>query len=76
MACQREESKDLCGCPSAEPHLFPVSTGRKKPEVPEENYCTMKTQIPRCDGLNMLGPGSGTIRCGLVGVGVSLWAWT
>jgi hypothetical protein len=24
----------------------------------------------------MLGPGSGTIwRCGLVGVGVSLWAW-
>ena len=29
-----------------------------------------------CDGLYMLGPGSGTIRrCGLVGVGVSLWAW-
>jgi len=28
------------------------------------------------DGLSMLGPGSGTIRrCGLVGVGVSLWAW-
>jgi hypothetical protein len=26
------------------------------------------------DGLNMLGPGSGTIRkSGLVGVGVSLW---
>ena len=26
-----------------------------------------------CDGLNMLGPGSGTIRrCGLVGVGVAL----
>jgi hypothetical protein len=25
----------------------------------------------------MVGPGSGTIRrCGLVGVGVSLWAWT
>jgi hypothetical protein len=24
----------------------------------------------------MLGPGSGTIRrCGLVGVGVSLWEW-
>jgi hypothetical protein len=29
-----------------------------------------------CDGLNMLGPGSGTIKkCGLVGVGVSLWVW-
>jgi hypothetical protein len=29
-----------------------------------------------CDGSNMLGPGSGTIRrCVLVGVGVSLWAW-
>ena len=30
---------------------------------------------PRCDGLCMLGPGSSTIRCGLVGVGVPLWAW-
>jgi hypothetical protein len=30
----------------------------------------------RCDGLYMLGPGSDTVgRCGLVGVGVSLWAW-
>jgi hypothetical protein len=29
-----------------------------------------------CDGLYMLSPGSGTIwRCGLVGAGVSLWAW-
>jgi hypothetical protein len=29
-----------------------------------------------CHSLNMLGPGSGTIcRCGLVGVGVSLWVW-
>jgi hypothetical protein len=30
-----------------------------------------------CDGLYMFGPGSDTIwrRCGLVGVGVSLWAW-
>jgi hypothetical protein len=29
-----------------------------------------------CDGLYMLGPGSGTIRRhGLVGVGVSPWAW-
>jgi len=27
-------------------------------------------------GLNMLGPGSGTIRrCGLVGRRVSLWGW-
>jgi hypothetical protein len=29
-----------------------------------------------CDGLNMLGPGSGTIRrYGPVGVGVSLGVW-
>jgi len=32
--------------------------------------------IGNYDGLHMLGPGSGTIRrCGLVGVGVSLWVW-
>jgi hypothetical protein len=31
---------------------------------------------PSCDGLYMLGLGSGTVRrCGLVGVGVSLWVW-
>ena len=30
-----------------------------------------------CDGLYMLGSGSGTIRkCGLVGVGVALWTLT
>ena len=29
-----------------------------------------------CEGLHMLGPGSGTTKkCGLVGVGMSLWAW-
>jgi hypothetical protein len=29
-----------------------------------------------CDGLYILGLGSGTIwRCGLVGIGVSLWVW-
>ena len=34
-----------------------------------------KIQI-QCDGLDMLGPESGTIvRCDLVGVGMSLWAW-
>jgi len=27
-----------------------------------------------CDGLHMLGPGSGPTRCGLVRVGESLWA--
>jgi hypothetical protein len=32
--------------------------------------------VGHCDGLNMLGPGSGTIRrCVLVGGSVSLWAW-
>ena len=35
------------------------------------------SSITLCDGLYMLVPGSGTIRrCGLVGVGVSLWVWT
>jgi hypothetical protein len=30
----------------------------------------------KCDGLYMLGPGSGTIkRCGPVVVSVSLWVW-
>jgi hypothetical protein len=27
-----------------------------------------------CDGLYMLSPGT-TIRCGPVGIGVSLWVW-
>jgi hypothetical protein len=33
--------------------------------------------LPWCyNGLHMLGPGSGTVcRCGLSGVGVSLWVW-
>jgi hypothetical protein len=31
-------------------------------------------KLPSCDGLYTLSPGNGTIRrCGLVGVGVSLW---
>ena len=35
-----------------------------------------RNEQTRCGGLNMLGPGNGTIRrCGLVGVGVSLWGW-
>jgi hypothetical protein len=41
---------------------------------PEES--TEPAADPGCDGLYMLGPGGGTIRrCGLVGVGVPLWAW-
>ena len=32
--------------------------------------------VQLCDGLHMLGPGSGTIRrYGPVGVGVALWMW-
>jgi hypothetical protein len=35
-----------------------------------------RKKVCGCDGLNMPGPGSNTIwRCGLVGVGVSLWVW-
>jgi hypothetical protein len=33
------------------------------------------TDTGHCGGLNMLGPESGTIRCGLVGGSVSLWRW-
>lgn len=34
------------------------------------------TGIPHCDGLHLLGPGSGIIRrCGLVRGSVSLWGW-
>ena len=34
-------------------------------------------RVVTCDALYMYGPGSGTIRrCDLVGVGVSLWAWS
>jgi hypothetical protein len=32
-----------------------------------------KAVVTKCDGLSVLGPGSGTIRkCGFVGVGVAL----
>lgn len=33
-----------------------------------------KERVARCGGLNILGPGSDTIRCGLVRENVSLWA--
>jgi len=35
----------------------------------------MGYNITYCDGLYMLVPGSGTIRCDLVGGSVSLWEW-
>jgi hypothetical protein len=36
----------------------------------------LNTSMGASSGLNMLGPGSDTIRkCGLVGVNVSLWGW-
>jgi hypothetical protein len=35
-----------------------------------------RRSLGTCDGWYMLGPESGIIRrCGLVGVGVSLWVW-
>jgi hypothetical protein len=35
----------------------------------------IREAINVCDGLNMLGPENSTIwRCGLIGVGVLLWA--
>jgi hypothetical protein len=39
-------------------------------------HCNHLLSLPVCDGLYMLGLRSGTIRrCGLTGVGVSLWIW-
>jgi hypothetical protein len=45
-----------------------------------EGSCSGKKNVDGvkrlCGGLNMLGPGSGTIsRCGHVGGSVSLWGW-
>ena len=38
--------------------------------------CICFSQGVECDGLYMIGPGSDLIRrCGLVGVGVSMWVW-
>ena len=46
----------------------------QSPENQEAWLCEIK--LGPCDALYMLGPGSGTVgRCGLVGVGVSLWLW-
>ena len=37
---------------------------------------SIKNEVENCDGLYMLGLGSGTVgSCGLVGVGVVLWVW-
>jgi hypothetical protein len=40
-------------------------------------HCRFQRRMSECDGLYMRGgPGNGTIRrCGLVGVGLSLWVW-
>ena len=49
-----------------------------QPEVPGEAQLQKKiTHGSRlCDDLSILGLGRGAIRrCGLVGVGVSLWVW-
>jgi len=41
-----------------------------------KHLLVVKVRKERSHDLHMLGPGSGTIRrCGLVGVGVSLWVW-
>ena len=40
------------------------------------NYSLALDDEAFCYGLNMLGPGSGTIwKCGLGGIGVSQWMW-
>jgi hypothetical protein len=45
-------------------------------DLPEKKLKVGLDREEECYGLYMLGPGSDAIRrCGLVGVGVSLWAW-
>jgi hypothetical protein len=58
-------SKETLEVTKGDSRLFPA----------KRNLCTGHSAM--CDGLYMLGPGSGTIRsCDLVRVGVSLWVWT
>jgi hypothetical protein len=55
-----------------------VAWGNKEmpSEVSAVNTGILYSLTGSCDGLYMVGLGSGTIwRCGLVRVGVSLWAW-
>ena len=48
---------------------------RATEQIALEIATTQKT-VGRCDGLNRLGPESGTLRrCVLVGGSVSLWVW-
>jgi hypothetical protein len=65
------------------PHdLFSLFLYTTKDRLPREWYhpqwtkFSHKKMFHQCGGLYMLGPGSGTIRrCGLVGLGISLWVW-
>jgi len=46
----------------------------KEEDIREDRTTVNLNMKAECCGLNMLGPGSGTLRrCGLVGVGVALW---
>ena len=64
---------DLCAFASFEPDITWDVV------VCDVHFCYRNPggSLVKCDGLYMLGPGSSAIRrCGLVGVGVSLWLWT
>jgi len=40
-----------------------------------DDFISFET-MSHCDGSYRLGPGGGTVgKCGLVGVGVTLWVW-
>jgi hypothetical protein len=59
-------------------HARKTKASRKRAKVSMSLYRHPSEGVTKikgvCDGLYMLGPGSGTVgRCGLVGVGVALW---
>ena len=55
--------------------LSPVLVYRVSSRI-SQDYTEKPCLETPCDGLYMIGPGSEPIRrCGLVGVGVSLWVW-
>ena len=74
---RRQHQVDLCvqGQPSTK-YIFHYAMFRCSPHRLTCLNKPMGVQGVECDGLNMLGSESGTIRkCGLVGVGISLWVW-
>jgi hypothetical protein len=72
MLCQTLGQKSMTQTQRSaqEHHMVKASLGNSV------NFISVDKGVRLCDGLYLLGLGSGTVtRCGLVGVGVSLWVW-